>query len=113
MGLLSSLLCTLFIAWSLFGLNTAIGSCLPAGAAKPVPPNASLACTAEEPFGLPENAKVPYFAEGAPDEAFPFLLFKLSLIWLFIEVNVVVVEIDGRLTVFDRDDLREFLACQL
>ena len=84
------------------------------GAAKEDAPNASLPCTAEDPLGLlPANAKVLYFAEGAPDEAFPFLLFKLSLIWLFIEVNVVVVEIDGRLTVFDRDDLREFLACQL
>ena len=87
MGLLSSLLCTLFTAWSLFGLKTAVGSCLPAGAAKEVPPNASLACTAEEPLGLPENAKVLYFAEGAPDEAFLFLLLKLGFIWLVIEVN--------------------------
>ena len=88
MGLLSSLLCTLLTAWSLFGLNTAIGSPLPAGAANVEPlPNASFACTAEEPLGLPENAKVLYFAEGAPDDAFLFLLFKLSFI-LLIEVDV-------------------------
>ena len=88
MGLLSSLLCTLLTAWSLLGLNTAIGSPLPAGAANEVPPNASFACTAEEPLGLPENAKVLYFAEGAPDEAFLFLLLKLSCARLVIEVDV-------------------------